>query len=310
VFQAVRSSPEFVRNNRTMGGGQWDAAMKAAPGTPAGWDFDQLGTDLASGDIGNLNFLEPDICDDMHVVQVVGTLAGSPALRPASDCDGDAIIYRGDNYVDYLIKKIEASPVWKNTAKRTAIVIMFDEGTATTGFNACCGWNPSAGRQIAGRSLGVLKKNADGSISIEPIAQYNQGNKGHGTSTFGVLTNQPLAPKHVVDSDAYSHFSFVRTIQDMFGLADPGDDWSYMNRSKYTEPFIARYLKQLPEYLDSADSHFDAVRAMNHGYRIPADYLQKSGFLDTPGPQRGPDANQLNAWALAQDKTPVAPSRR
>jgi hypothetical protein len=65
---------------------------------------------------------------------------------------------------------------------------MFDEGTATTGFNACCGWNPSAGCSIAGRSLGALVKNADGSVSIDSIARYNQGNKGHGTSIFGVLT--------------------------------------------------------------------------------------------------------------------------
>lgn len=299
AFQAVRSSPEFVRNNRTLGGGQWDAAMKAAPGAPAGWDVDQFGTDLASGDVGALNFLEPDQCDDMHGVTVQGTTAGNTTLQLASDCGKDnAIVYRGDNYADYLIRKIQASRVWTNTDKRTAIVIMFDEGNATTGFTACCGWNPSAGRAIAGRSLGALVRHADGSISIDPIVQYPQGNKGHGTSIFGVLTNQPLAPKHVIDSDAYSHVSLVRTLQDMFGLADPGDEWSYMNRSKYTEAFIARHLAHLPEYAESADPHFDAVRPMNHGYRIPADYLQKSGFLAAPGPQRGPDADQRNAWAL------------
>ena len=310
AFQAVRGSPEFARDNRTMGGGQWDAAMKAAASTPAGWDFDQLGTDLASGDVGNLNFLEPDQCDDMHGVKVQGTTAANSTLQLASDCGkDDAILYRGDNYADSLIKKIQASPVWKNTDKRTAIVIMFDEGTATTGFTACCGWNPSAGRSIAGLSLGALVKHADGSIAIESVAQYNQGNKGHGTSIFGVLTNQPLAPKHVVDSDAYSHISFVRTIQDMFGLADPGDAWSYMNRSKYTEQFIGANEKLLPEYADSADPHFDAVRAMNHAFRIPADYLQKSGFLTSIGPQRGPDANQLNVWALTRDQT-VVPSPR
>ncbi len=310
-FQAVRSSPDFVRNNRTMGGGQWDAAMKAASGTPAGWDFDQLGTDLASGDVGNLNFLEPDQCDDMHGVKVQGTTAADSTLQLAGDCGkDDAILYRGDNYTDGLIRKIQASPVWTNTDKRTAIVIMYDEGSATTGFNACCGWNPSAGRTIAGRSLGALVRKADGAVSIDAIDQYNQGNKGHGTSIFCVLTNQPRAPTHVVDSDAYSHISFVRTIQDMFGLADPGDDWSYMNRSKYTKEFIARNLTHLPEYADSADPHFDAVRAMNHAYRIPADYLQKSGFLAVPGPQRGPDASQLNAWALTRETTPVASSRR
>ena len=115
--------------------------------------------------------------------------------------------------------------------------MMFDEGTATTGFNSCCGWNPSAGPRSAGGSRSARwSRTADGSVvGRQSIANYNQGNRGHGTSIFGVLTNQPCAPKHVVDSDAYSHISFVRTLQDMFGLADPGDDWSYMNRSKYTE---------------------------------------------------------------------------
>ncbi len=133
------------------------------------------------------------------------------------------------------------------------------------------------------------------SWSITSVANYSRGNRGHGASVFGVLTNQPNAPKHVVDSDAYSHISFVRTLQDMFQLADPGDDWSYMNRSKYTEAFIAAHLALLPEYANSADPHFDAVRPMNHAYVIPAGYVQKNGF---PTPHVGPDANQLNPWAL------------
>ncbi len=296
-FQAVRSAPDFVANNRTLGGGQWDEALRNAPSTPPGWNFDQFGADLASGDIGNLNFLESDQCDDMHGVTVQGTVPPSQTLKTASDCGGNANIYRGDIYTDALIRKIQAANVWTSTAKRTAIVIMFDEGTATTGFNSCCGWNPSAGASIAGNSLGALVENPDGTVSMDPIARYNQGNKGHGTSIFGVLTNQPNAPKGVVDSDAHSHISFVRTLQDMFGLADPGDDWSYMNRSKYTEQFIAANLSLLPEYASSADPHFDAVRPMNHQYVIPAGYAQKSGFVTPPGAQIGPDATQLNVWA-------------
>ena len=111
------------------------------------------------------------------------------------------------------------------------------------GFNSCCGWNPSAGPQVAGRQLGVLTREPPmaASRSTDPSSTTAKGNKGHGTSVFGVLTNQPDAPKRVVDSDAYSHMSFVRTLQDMFQLADPGDEWSYMNRSKYTERFIAAH---------------------------------------------------------------------
>src|SRR5262249_47326619 len=177
----------------------------------------------------------------------------------ASDCGGNAMIYRSDTYTDYLIRKIEASSLWNNPQKRVAIVMMFDEGTATTGFNACCGWNPSAGSSVAGKSLGALTRNPDGTTAVEPIANYNQGNKGHGTSIWGLITNQP-GPKGVADSDAYSHVSFVRTLQDMFGLSDPSDAWTYMNRTKYTEAFVAANILYLPEYAGSADAHFDAVR--------------------------------------------------
>jgi hypothetical protein len=133
--------------------------------------------------------------------------------------------------------------------------MMFDEGTATSGFNSCCGWNTN-GTPLA---LGPLVKNADGTVSNEVITNYKQGNKGHGTSTFGVLNNQSAAPKGVVDSDAYSHISLVRTLQDMFQLADPSDDWSYMNRSKYSQKFIAANILNLPEYAGSADAHFDGA---------------------------------------------------
>jgi Phosphoesterase family len=295
-FQNVRSAPEFFSSNRTMGGGQWDDAIKSSPATPAVWDVDQLGTDLATNDLANLNFLVPDQCDDMHGITVRGTISGTTTVGTASDCSGSANIYRGDLYVGYLIDKIQASAVWKNTQQRTAIVIMFDEGTSTTGFNSCCGWNQSPNSSTAGKSLGVLSKAADGTVTVDTaIARYNQGNKGHGPSIFGVLTNQPNAPRGVVDSDAYSHISFVRTLQDMFELADPGNDWSYMNRSRYTEKFIAANLLNLPEYSGVRDQHFDAVRPMNHAFVIPAGYVQKNGF---PTPQLGPDANQFNAWAL------------
>jgi hypothetical protein len=293
-FQAARSQAEFVLNNRTLGGGQWDAALRASPNTPANWDIDQLGTDLATGDVGQYNILEPDQCDDMHGITVSGTDPTTGKAGTASDCGGNAILYRGDNYTDYLIKKIEASALWNNPQKRVAIVMMFDEGTATTGFNACCGWNPSAGSSIAGKSLGALTRNPDGTTAVESISNYNQGNKGHGTSIWGLITNRP-GPKGVVDSDAYSHVSFVRTLQDMFGLSDPGDPWTYMNRTKYTEDFVAANILYLPEYAGSADSHFDAVRAMNHTFVIPDGYVQKNGF---PAQQTGPDADQLNPWAL------------
>jgi hypothetical protein len=240
----------------------------------------------------------------MHGVKWTGTIEGSGEEAAPSDCSGNAIIYRGDNYVDYLIRRIQDSTVWQNDQKRVAIIIMFDEGTATSGFNSCCGWNPLAGnlgagketRDIAGRSQGILTRKADGTVVVDTtVVRYGLGNKGHGNSVFGILTNQSRAPKGIVDSDAYSHFSLVRTLQDMFQLADPGDEWTYMNRSKYTEKFITAHIQFLPEFAGSADPHFDAVRPMNHAFVIPAGYVQKNGY---PSQQVGPDANQINVWAL------------
>ncbi|WP_394779422.1 phosphoesterase [Undibacterium sp.] len=305
AYQNVRSSPEWKFSNRTVGGGQWDANLKNTSmyTVPANYDADQLGTDLASGNIGALNFIMPDQCDDMHGIAVKGTTTGSVA-GTASDCSsvannvanatGGAIITRGDNYVDYLVKKIQASPLWKNSQKRMAIVLMFDEGSATSGLNSCCGWNV-ANSTVAN----PLKKNADGTWSPDlTVNNYTKGNRGHGQSIFGILTNQPNAPKGVSDSDAYSHFSLVRTFQDMFQLADPAKDETYMNRSKYTEQFIASNIINLPEYAGSSDTHFDSVRPTNHAHVIPATYVQKqSGDVSTTA-QVGADSNQTNVWAL------------
>ena len=185
------------------------------------------------------------------------------------------------------MKKIQASPVWQNQQKKVAIVLMFDEGNATTDLNSCCGWK--AGKTAADAPLVQTGSTFSPDTSV---VQYATGNQGHGKSIFVVLTNQPSAPKGIVDNDVYSHFSFVRTLQDMFLLSDPAKDGSYMNRSKYTEKFIAQNILNLPEFAGSADTHFDSVRPMNHGYVIPAGYTQKTTDDDTQPPQVGPDARR------------------
>ncbi len=325
AYQNVRSAPEFVTSNRTVGGGQWAAYLKNSTkyAIPANYDYDQLGTDLTTGDFGQLNFIVPDQCDDMHSISLAGTDSVTGKSITASDCGGvlngnqppinvptDIIMKRGDNYVQYLINKIEASPVWKNPAKRVAIVLMYDEGDATYSasdvtsggftdkgpYNSCCGWNPansSAAVAVVSNTAGTT------TTPLSPaIVNYYQGNGGHGNSIMGVATNQSSAPKGIKDSDAYSHFSLVRTLQDMFGLADPDNDGTYMNRSKYTQNFIAANILNLAEYTGSADPHFDSVRPMNHSYVIPAGYVEKISVDQNTTPQVGPDPNQTNVWAL------------
>ena len=132
--------------------------------------------------------------------------------------------------------------------------------------------------------------------------KYSTANHGHGVTLFGLLTNQQVlgsAPHGHYDSDYYSHFSFVRTLEDIFGLADPGQPGTYMNRAKYTENFIEQNATLLPEFANSANPHFDAVRAMNHVYQFPAAVTRVNAAGATPPPvTTGPDADQVNLWAV------------
>ena len=300
AYQAARSLPEFYADNRTIFGTQYtaaDYAKSTAYTVPTGWVYDQFSTDLAAGDVGNVNFIVPDQCDDMHGV---GTDASCINTNNSGFGPG---IKRADIYLNKVVAAIQASPLWKNPNKRVAIVVMFDEGEGSS--TSCCGWN-AAGKTSAASPVAI---SASGVVTAttQPTG-YANGNLGHGNSIFGIITNQQdvgTAAKGIKDSDAYSHFSFVRTLQDMFGLADPAVDATYLNRAKYTEAFVAANITALPEFAGSADTHFDSVRPINHAYKIPAAYVQKLNPADVVPlaasavpVQTGPDANQTNVWAL------------
>jgi len=287
AYQLARSLPEFFADNRTIFGTQYAAALQntSVYPVPSGYNYDQFDTDLQNGDVGAINFIMPDQCDDMH-----GT-GNDPT------CTGDNLVKRGDAYTQQVVQKIQASPIWKNPQRHVAIVVMFDEGEGSS--TSCCGWNPltTAGAEPLTYTNGKYSQTA--------TTDYYQGNHGHGNSIFGVITNHGVTG--VQDSDAYSHFSFVRTLQDMFQLADPapGHEYSYIARSKYTESFIASNILNLPEFAGSADTHFDSVRPMNHAYITPANYTQKLNPADIVGTQEagrqpGPDANQTNIWTIKQ----------
>ncbi|HEY4296711.1 MAG TPA: alkaline phosphatase family protein, partial [Paraburkholderia sp.] len=285
AYQTARSLPNFFASNRTIFGTQYATAMQASKAypIPAGYNFDQFSTDLQTGDVGAINFVVPDQCDDMH-----GT--GSDPT-----CTGDSLVKRGDAYVQQVVTKIQASPIWNNPERHVAIVVMFDEGEGSS--TACCGWNPS--QTSAAEPLTFT----NGKYSPTTTVAYAHGNHGHGNSIFGVVTNHGV--QGVQDSDAYSHFAFVRTLQDMFQLADPapGQESTYIARSKYTEGFITANILNLPELANSADTHFDSVRPMNHAYITPAGYTQKLNPADIVGTQEanrqaGPDKTQANVWSI------------
>jgi hypothetical protein len=285
AYQTARSLPEFFASNRTIFGTQYASALQntSVYPVPSGYNVDQFDTDLQNGDVGTVNFVVPDQCDDMH-----GT--GSDPT-----CTGASLVKRGDAYVQQVVTKIQASPIWNNPKRHVAIVVMFDEGEGSS--TSCCGWNPS--QTSAAEPLTFT----NGKYAQTTTTQYNKGNHGHGNSIFGVITNHGV--QGIQDSDAYSHFAFVRTLQDMFQLADPapGQESTYIARSKYTESFITANILNLPELADSADTHFDSVRPMNHAYITPAGYTQKLNPADIIGTQEanrqpGPDKTQTNIWTI------------
>jgi hypothetical protein len=317
AYQTARLLPNFAADNRTIFGSQYTAAdwTSTSPYAIANggtydtskWIYDQFSTDLAAGDFGNINFIVPDQCDDMHGV---GTDTESCNGGANSNNGQNPSITRADIYLNKVVSAIKASAVWNNPQKRVAIVVMFDEGEGSS--TSCCGWN------AAGKNSGDAPVTVDGSGKATATAQpsgYANGNGGHGNSIFAVISNQQdigTAPKGLKDSDAYSHFALVRTLQDMFQVADPAVDASYLNRAKYTEAFVAANITALPEFADSADTHFDSVRPINHAYVIPATYVQKLNPADIQGeqnpdsgnldgvvtPQTGPDATQTSVWAV------------
>jgi Phosphoesterase family len=309
IAYAFPSNSSSTTGSNYTSAGDWDNALQAyatAQGITSWWTAntqpwvqDQLKADLQTGNVANVNFIVPDINDDMHTP--------SGVLTP-----------RGDYWFQNVVTKIESSSIWNDPTKRVAIVITFDEGESAT--TSCCGWNAersgdgkaqlvtfnAAGQETA--SIAALPayteawKGSNGTTTetFTPPA-YSAGNHGHGVTIFGLYTNQMAlngAPTKVYDSDYYSHFSFVRSLQDIFGLSDPGQPGTYMNRSKFTESFIDENATVLPEFAGSSNTHFDAVRAMNHVYQFPASVTRVvSEGTVTPPVTTGPDATQTNIWS-------------
>ncbi len=75
----------------TLKGNASPVGSATAYAIPAGYNTDQFSTDLATGDIGALNTVVPDQCDDMHSITVKGMDSATGATGiSASDCSGVA----------------------------------------------------------------------------------------------------------------------------------------------------------------------------------------------------------------------------
>ena len=141
--------------------------------------FDQLRSDLASGEVPSFALIVPNQCNEMHGLHGDGVPA---------DCESAnklGLIQRGDKVVGELVASIQASPAWKD-AGDTAIVITFDE-SGDKGREGCCGVTPEATSNFGGGQIPTV-----------------------------VITNH--GPHGVKDPTPYNHYSLLRTLEDAFGL--------------------------------------------------------------------------------------------
>jgi hypothetical protein len=332
-FADVAMQPNYLSNSRTISGagtdvngnaipylyasadpssgsndykatGEWDAGLQAYANANhitswwngGAWTQDQFLVDLTTSSVANYNFIVPDTKDDGHDTGVNS---------------------RSDYFVQKTVAKIESSSIWNDPTKRVAIVVTFDEGESNAVPDSCCGWNPNRSGDGAATPVAVTVA-SNGTVSVgagAPVSgveafngtaysvPYANGNRGHGITLFGLQSNQQAlngAPAGLYDTDYYSHFSFVRTLQDIFGVADPGQPGTYVNRAKYTENFIEQNATLLPEFANSSNPHFDAVRAMNHVYAFPSGvaHVNGAGATSAQPVTTGPDATQTNLWAV------------
>jgi hypothetical protein len=82
----------------------------------------QLGIDLASGNVPNFSYIVPDMCTDMH---------GAPPWCVDSGKPGDnVLIPKADAFVGQTVNQITSSQMW--ATGNNAIVVTFDEGNTVS----------------------------------------------------------------------------------------------------------------------------------------------------------------------------------
>ena len=141
--------------------------------------FDQFEADLAANALPNLALIVPNQCNEMH---------GLHGANIPADCDGanvGPLIARGDRVVGELVRKLQATAVWKS-ARNVAIVITFDEGEGSD-RQGCCAVTPQAISNFGGGHIPTI-----------------------------IITNP--GPRGVRDDTAYNHYSLLRTMEDAFNV--------------------------------------------------------------------------------------------
>src|SRR3954453_5036158 len=153
--------------------------------------LDQLDADLASAaTTPNLVYIVPDQCNDGHSACPSSAPVGNPIT---DDQDG---LRQADAWLQQYVPKILESPAYKQDG---LLVVTFDEGLDTT---ACCNEQP-----------GPADPNPGG---------YGFGTPGAGGGDSGTVLVSPFITPGSTNTNEYNHYSFLRSLEDLFGVSHLG----------------------------------------------------------------------------------------
>jgi hypothetical protein len=139
------------------------------------------------------SFITPNQCSDGHDDCTSGTPGGE---------DPAAKLAQMDSFLQVVVPMIMASPAYGDPAHpKGLIVIVFDEGTDSA---ACCDEQPSP----------ELAHEGQGGMNGSPF--------GPGGGAVGAVLLSPAIRPGTVSTALYNHYSYLRTIEDIFGLAHLG----------------------------------------------------------------------------------------
>jgi phosphatidylinositol-3-phosphatase len=150
-------------------------------------DLSRLAPDLASASTtANYSFITPDLCNDGHD-------------QPCAD-GGPGGMTQANSFLQGLIPQITASPAYQD---RGLIIVTFDEAEGGTSpsddGSACCGEQAGPNSPFPG------------AVTL-----------GAGGGRIGAVMLSPCINPGTVTTDAYNHYSLLRSVEDNFGLPHLG----------------------------------------------------------------------------------------
>ena len=139
----------------------------------------------------NYNLIVPDNCHNAH----------DSGAQCADSSGGPGGLAEADQFLQTWVPLIMNSPAYKEAGM---IVILFDESNFGTGgledYDACCGMEQDAGLKHRGADTGL------------------NGLLGPGGGRFGAVVLSPFTKANTENSTPYNHYSFLRTLENLFGL--------------------------------------------------------------------------------------------